>query len=217
MAKNAVVVTEDDLEQQFRGDDKKFAVQLLDSEYREHIWRYIKSICRYFTDDEIHDVYQQALGEFIRCVKKPDFDPHKPLRLIQRIAKFRAIDLARRKRASRLRNSGDLIEVLAKDLKDTRVSLEWRMILREEWPRFRQALDEAIEGLPPKQQTAALAFLEVYEVIREENSYRALAERIREMTGEDCTTVQASDNWRVARKTIAAKLRRQKFHLLIEE
>jgi hypothetical protein len=59
MAKNAVVVTEDDLEQQFR-DDKRFAVQLLDSEYREHIWRYIKSICRYFTDDDIHDVYQQA-------------------------------------------------------------------------------------------------------------------------------------------------------------
>ena len=137
MAKNAVVVTEDDLEQQFK-DDKSFAVKLLDSEYREYIWRYIKSICRYFTDDEIHDVYQQSLGEFIRCVKKPDFDPRKPLRLIQRISRFRAIDLARRKKASRIRNSGDLIEVLAKDLKDTRVSLEWRMILREEWPRFRQ-------------------------------------------------------------------------------
>lgn len=34
MAKNTVVVTEDELEQQFR-EDKKFAVQLLDSEYRE--------------------------------------------------------------------------------------------------------------------------------------------------------------------------------------
>lgn len=47
--------------------------------------------------------YQQALGEFIRCVRKPDFDPHKPLRLIQRIAKFRVIDRARRKKASRIR------------------------------------------------------------------------------------------------------------------
>ena len=91
------------------------------------------------------------------------------------------------------------------------------MILREEWPRFRQSLDEAIDGLPPKQQTAALAFLEVYEIVREENSFRALAERIREMTGDDCTTVQAYDNWRAARKAIEAKLRRQKFHLLIEE
>jgi len=216
MAKNAVVVTEDDLEQQFK-DDKKFAVQLLDSEYREHIWRYIKSVCRYFTDDEIHDVYQKALYEFIRCVKKPNFDPCKPLRLIQRIAKFRAIDLARSKKASRIRNSGNLIEVLAEDLKDTRVSLQWRLILREEWPRFRQALDKAIDELPPKQQTAALAFLEVYEVVREKSCYRALAERIREMTGEDCTTVQASDNWRVARKAIAEKLSRQKLNLLIEE
>lgn len=216
MAKTTVVVTEDDLEQQFK-EDKQFAVQLLDSEYREHLWRYIKSICRYLTDDEIHDVYQKSLGEFIRCVRKPDFDPHKPLRLIQRIARFRAIDLARRKKASRIRNSGDLIEVLAEDLKDSRVSLEWKLMVRDEWPRFRRALDQAVDELPPKQQTAALAFLEVYEVVRAEKSYRALAERIREMTGNDCTTVQAADNWRVARKTIAAKLRRQNFHLLIEE
>jgi RNA polymerase sigma factor (sigma-70 family) len=216
MAKNTVVVTEDDLEQQFK-DDKQFAVQLLDSEYREHLWRYIKSVCRYFTGDEIRDVYQDTLVEFIRRVKRPDFDPHKPLRLIQHIARCRAIDLARRKKASRIRNSGDLIEALAEDLKDTRVSLEWKLIMRDEWPRFRQALDQAIDDLPSKQQTAALAFLEVYEVVRAENSYRALAERIREMTGEDCTTVQASDNWRVARKAVAAKLRRQKFNLLIEE
>ena len=216
MAKNTVVVTEDDLEQQFK-DDKQFAVQLLDSEYREHLWRYIKSVCRYFTGDEIRDVYQDTLVEFIRRVKRPDFDPHKPLRLIQHIARCRAIDLALRKKASRIRNSGDLIEALAEDLKDTRVSLEWKLIMRDEWPRFRQALDQAIDDLPSKQQTAALAFLEVYEVVRAENSYRALAERIREMTGEDCTTVQASDNWRVARKAVAAKLRRQKFNLLIEE
>jgi len=216
MAKTTVVVTEDDLEQQFK-EDKQFAVQLLDSEYREHIWRYIKSVCRYFTGDEIRDVYQDAIVEFIRRVRRPDFDPHKPLRLIQHIAHCRAIDLARRKKASRIRSSGDLIEVLAVDLKDSRVSLEWKCVAREDWSKFRQALDQTIDDLPPKQQTAALAFLEVYETVRTEHSYRALAERIREMTGEDCTTVQASDNWRVARKTIAAKLRRQKFNLLIEE
>jgi len=44
MVKKVVVITEDDLEQQFK-EDKKFAVQLLDSEYREHLWRYIKSKC----------------------------------------------------------------------------------------------------------------------------------------------------------------------------
>jgi DNA-directed RNA polymerase specialized sigma24 family protein len=216
MAKQMVVITDDALEQQF-ADDKRLAVQLLDSEYREHIWRYIRSICRYFSDDDIHDVYQSALGEFICCVKKPDFEPHKPLRLVQRIAKFRAIDLARKKKASRVRNVGSLIETLAADVKDTRISLESRTILRDEWPKFRQALDMAIDELPPKQRAAALAFVEVYEVVREEKSYRALAVRIREMTGEDCTVAQASDNWRVAKKSIEAKLRRAKFHLLVEE
>lgn len=216
MAKKTVVVTEDDLEQQFK-TDPQFAVQLLDSEFREHIWRYIKSVCRYFTGDEIRDVYQDTLVDFIRRVKRPDFDPRKPLRLVQQIARCRAIDLARKKKACRIRNSGDLIDALAKESTDTRVLSEWRLVLRDDWPRFRQALDQAIDDLPPKQQTAALAYLEVYEVVQAENSYRALAERIREMTGEDCTTVQVSDNWRVARKTIAARLRRQKFNLLIEE
>ena len=68
--------------------------------YRERMRQYIKSICRYLSDDDIFDVYQQSLREFIRCVQKPDFDPHKPLRLIQRIIKSRTIDLARRRKGS---------------------------------------------------------------------------------------------------------------------
>jgi hypothetical protein len=216
MAKKAVVVTEDDLAELFK-DDKKFAVQMLDSEYREHMWRYIKSRCRYFSEEDIHDVYVQSLREFIRCVQKPNFDPHKPLRLLQHIIGLRAIDRARKKKGSRIRNLGDLVDVLARNLKDTTVDLERRMILREEWPRFRRALDKTVDDLPPKQLTTALAYLEVYEVVQEENSYRALAERIRAMTGGDCTTAQAYDNWRAARKTIEAKLRREKFNLLIEE
>jgi DNA-directed RNA polymerase specialized sigma24 family protein len=162
-------------------------------------------------------VYQKSLGEFIRCVQKPTFDPHRPLRLLQHIASRRAIDRVRRLNGSRIPNLGDLIDVLAANLKDTTVSLGWRLIAPEEWPRFRKALDKAVDDLPSKQRTAALAYLEVYEVVEEEKSYRALAERICEMTGEDCTTVQAYDNWRAARKTIAARLRREKFNLLIEE
>jgi len=216
MAKRVVALMEDDLEQQFR-EDKRLAVQLLESEYRERIWRYIKSICRYFSEDDIHDVYQKSLYEFIRCVQKPDFEPHRPLRLLQHIARFRAIDCLRKKKNSRSRNVGELIDVLTTDLKDTRVAQEWSIIATEEWPRFRRALDKAVDELPPKQQAAALAYLEVFEIVHEEKSYRALADRICEISGRDCTAAQAYDNWRAARKTIAARLRREQFHLLIEE
>jgi RNA polymerase sigma factor (sigma-70 family) len=216
MAKRVVVVTEDDLEQQFR-DDKQSAVQLLESEYREHIWRYIKSICRYFFEDDIHDVYQKTFCDFIRCVKRPDFEPHRPLRLLQHIAKLRAIDCIRRRKSSRIRNAGELIEALSANLTDTKVRLDWSMIAKEEWPRFRQALDRAVDELPPKQRNAALAYLEVYEIVDEERAYRALAERIGQITGKNCTSAQAYDNWRAARRAIAAKLRREQFHLLIEE
>jgi DNA-directed RNA polymerase specialized sigma24 family protein len=216
MAKNMVVATEDDFERQFK-EDRKSAVQVFESEYREHIWRYIKSICRYFSEDDIHDVYQQSLGEFIRCAQKPDFDPHRPLRLIQHIAGLRAIDRLRRKKDSRTRNAGDLIDVLARNLSNSRVNWECKLAVVEEWPRFHLALDKAVDELPPKQRTAALAYLEVYEVVDEEKSYRALAERVREITGEECSTVQAYANWQAARKSIAAKLRHEQFHLLIEE
>src|SRR5581483_8941026 len=73
MAKGQVVVTEEELERLLR-EDPKFAVQMIDADYRENIWRYIRSRCRYFNDDDVHEVYVSTLKDFIRCIKKPDFD-----------------------------------------------------------------------------------------------------------------------------------------------
>jgi RNA polymerase sigma factor (sigma-70 family) len=198
-------ITEEDLEREFR-DDPEFAFEMLDAYFREPLLRYIKSCARGLSSEDLADVYQEALMEMVTVVRSGRFNPEKPLRLIQTIAKRRAIDLARKKK---VRTCTELdLAFIAEDLKDSDIGLEWRLLGPDGQRRFRRALGAAIDSLPPKQQAAALAFLDVYEEIRRERSYRVLKERIEEMTGEDVTTSQAKSNWHEAKKKLVEKIGR---------
>ena len=209
-------VTEEELEKLFAEPDRLFAIQMLDSYRREHLWRYIYSLYRAFSADDVHDVYVKALEEFVKCAEKPDFDPKAPLKLLQNIIKKRAIDRARRKYGARVKTAGDLIEPLAVDLKDTKVSLEWKRMVAEEWPAFRRALDKAVDELSSKQRIAAQAMLEMYDQIRDDESPRALAMRIRELSGDDCTASQAADRWEAARENLRTMMTKAGFKHLFE-
>lgn len=212
MAKARVLVTEDELEGLLR-EDPKFAVTMIDSDYRENIWRYIRSRCRYFDDDDVHEVYVKTLKDFIRCVKKPDFDPKNPLKLIFHIAKLRALDRRRAKKASAEPVFDELLGHIAQDMKDTRTRLNWQ-IMKSEWPEFRTILEKLIDQLPDKQRDAMNAFVETYWEIRTQGSMRRLAENVRQQYGYDCTASQAADNVRAAIETLEPKLRRAGFNLL---
>ena len=209
-------ITEDELDKLFQESDRLFAVQMLDSYRRENMWRYIYSLYRSFDDEDIHEVYVKALEEFIECVKKPDFVPKAPLKLLQHIIKKRAIDRARKKYGARVKAAGDLIEPLAADLRDTKVSFEWKFMLKEEGPAFRKALDKAVDELATKQHVAAIAMLEVYDQIREDDSPKALATRIRELSGDDCTASQAADRWEAARENLKSQMIKAGFRQLFE-
>jgi DNA-directed RNA polymerase specialized sigma24 family protein len=150
MANERAVVTEVELEQLLR-EDPKFAVEMIDSEYRENIWRYIRSRCRYFDDDDVHDVYVATLKDFIRCVKKPDFDPQAPLKLIFHIAKQRARDRRRKKRVSAELSFDPLLDAIAQDMKDTTTQMSWQLI-KSNWAEFRVILERLIDHLPDKQR-----------------------------------------------------------------
>ena len=210
-------ISNEELEDLFAGTDKLFAVTMFNAYRRENMWRYIVSVVGYLTDEQVHEVYQQALFEFIACVHKPDFDPVAPERLFKRIARFRAIDKARTKGGGKALALGDLVEILAVDLRDTKIGLEWKLILQEDWPKFRKALDEAIAELPTQQKIAALGVLEVYDEMREEGCARPLAEWIRRITNEDCTTAKAADRWRAAKEKIEKKLTKAGFSKLFED
>lgn len=212
MAKERVVVTEDELERLLR-EDPKFAVEMIDSDYRENIWRYIRSRCRYFDDDDVHEVYLKTLKDFIRCVKKPGFDPNAPLKLIFHIAQLRARDRRRAKKASTEPVFDELLDHIARDMKDTTTRLNWQL-MKSDWPEFRTTLEKMIDELPDKQRDAMNAFVETYWEIRTQGSMRQLAEHIRQQYGYDCTASQAADNVRAAIETLEPKLRRAGFNLL---
>lgn len=205
------VITEVELERLLR-EDPKFAIEMIDSDYRENIWRYIRSRCRYFDDDDVHDVYIETLKGFIACVKKPDFDPKQPFRLIFHIAKMRALDRRRAKKASPERDFDELLELIVTDMKDTTTRLDW-MSMKADWPEFRRVLERLIDELPDKQRDAMNAFVETYWEIRTQGSMGRLAEHIREQYGYDSTASQAADNVRAAIETLRPKLSRAGFNL----
>lgn len=212
MADDRVVVTEDELEELLR-EDPKFAVEMIDSDYRENIWRYIRSRCRFFDDDDVHEVYIRTLKDFIRCVKKPDFDPRAPLKLIFHIANLRSRDRRRQRRASPERSFDELLDPIAQDMKDTTTRLNWQL-MKSDWPEFRSVLERLIDQLPEKQRDAMNAFVETYWEIRTQGSMRRLAEQIRQQYGYDCTASQAADNVRAAIAALEPKLSRAGFNLL---
>lgn len=205
-------VTEEELEELLRVDPK-FAVDMIDADYRENIWRYIRSRCRSFDDDDVHDVYIETVKGFIACVKKADFNPVAPLKLVFYIAKLRALDRRRAKRVSRERTFDELLDLIVTDMKDTSTRLDW-MAMKSNWPEFRVTLEKLIEELPDKQRDAMNAYVDTYWEIRTQSSMRRLADHIREQYEYDCTASQAADNVRAAIETLGPQLSRAGFNLL---
>ena len=69
-------VGEADLESAFR-DDPDFGIEFLDSEFREHIIRYIKrETWGLLNPDELMDVYQETMLALIAKTRWSDFDPN---------------------------------------------------------------------------------------------------------------------------------------------
>ena len=208
--------SEDDLEREFRKDPQS-GLQFLELFFRRNIFAYIKSLCPHFKPEDLKEVYQDTMRRMVKAACRPDFDPEKPMRLVQDVAWKAAADAKRKKKLRPVGDAREVAEMVGGDLKGTKVAMEWRLILKEDMPKVQRAIDEAIQGLPTKQKVAAAAMMHVYEEVHDTKLYLPLKNQIQEMTGEDITTTQAYDNWRLARKSIAAKLQRAGFNLYDEE
>jgi RNA polymerase sigma factor (sigma-70 family) len=202
---------EEQLEKLFR-EDPRFAMEVLHTDYRERIWRYIKSVAWWLSPEDIDDIYQNTFVRLIKAVREPDFDPKNPMRLVCDIAWKAAIDWHRRKKRRIMPSLDDAVKRIAEDRKGTTIGMVWTLMGKEEWSKFRRVLDQVIDELPRKQKAAAAAFVRVYEKYREEDSHRPIGElMMEEMPGEDMTAQQAYDNWREAKEKIATKLERAGF------
>jgi len=209
-------VTEEELEEAFR-DDPMFGLEVLHAEFRDRIARYIKKHGWDLQPEEIKDLYQETLLEMVQEVRSPGFDPSRPLRLVQTIARRRTIDYLRRKGHRANTNYDAILAYVAGDLGQSDLGLRWRYLDRMIQAEWRQALLEEVARLPERQRIVARAFIDNYEDLSERKTFLPLKEAVAAVTGNDENVVAVKSAWHQAKRTLVSRLTRRGFYFLKEE
>jgi RNA polymerase sigma factor (sigma-70 family) len=129
----------EELEKLFR-EDPRFALEVLHTDHRELIWRYIKSVVWWLSSEDINDIYQELFVRLIKAVRESDFDPKNPMRIVYDFAWKAAIDWHRRRRRRIMSPFDGAAKHMAKDREGTTFGGEWNLMDEEERSKFRRAL-----------------------------------------------------------------------------
>jgi hypothetical protein len=211
-------VSEAELEAVLR-TDPNFAVQMLDADYREQILEFIKmETWGRLQPAELMDAYQETMRAFIRKMRQPDFDPTGPLRIVYHIARLKGYDQLRgRKRRRTVSTEPHIIEAAAQALKGSDTGVQWRLLTALQRKEFQAAVLEIIQTLADRQKLVAGCYVECFEQVINENSYRPLADAVSAKTGKPETVATVKSNWHAARKKIAEELVRRGFDFVQAE
>jgi DNA-directed RNA polymerase specialized sigma24 family protein len=211
-------VSEAELEEVLR-TDPDFAVRILDSEYREQIFQFIKrETWGRLQDAELLDAYQETMRAFVCKMRKPDFNPARPLAIIYHIARLKGLDQLRaRKRRRTVAAEPDFLETAAQALKGSDTGVQWRLLSALQRKEFQETVLDIIQTLPARQKLVAACYVECFEEILHEDSYRPLAELVSSRTGQPEIVATVKSNWHAARKKIAKELHRRGFEFIHAE
>ena len=211
-------VSEPELEAAFR-EGAKYGVELLDLDYREQIIQYIKRETWGILDaGELMGAYGETLVAVFLKASKEGFDPCRPLRMVNAIARNKGIDVLRARRRCRMRtNQEAILDGIAASLKDTEGGCRWRLLSPTERREFQEAVLDAVQALPERQKIVARCYVDCFEEIIAEGSYRPLAVAVGTVTGTQETVVNVKSAWHVAKKKIATELNRRGFDFIIVE
>jgi DNA-directed RNA polymerase specialized sigma24 family protein len=211
-------VTEAELEEAFRSDTK-YGVEMLDLGFREQIIQHIKrETWGELSPDELIEVYGKTLLAMWVAAGKEGFDPSCPLRLVNTIARNKGIDATRARRRSKLRtNKETFLDGVASCLKDTEASHKWLLLTPTERREFQEVVLDAVQTLPERQKLVVRCYLECFETILAERSYRSLADAVSAVTGTIETVANVKSAWHAAKEKIASELDRRGFNLINAE
>jgi DNA-directed RNA polymerase specialized sigma24 family protein len=207
--------SEADLESALR-DNREVGIQLLVAEFGEPVLRYIKHVTRGLLDpQELMVVYQETILGVIETVRRPGFDPCRPLRVVYRIARNKGIDALRRRGLRAATNEGAFLGNLPAGLKDADLGSRAKLGLSPAEAReFRQVLLEFVATLPPRQRLVAQCFVDNCDAFSERDIYMPLADAVSAVTGQTESVAAVKSDWRFAREKIAAELRRRGYTFL---
>lgn len=153
--------------------------------------------------------------EMLLAARKPGFDPDRPVRLAMHIAKQRTKDRRSKCRLTSRREGNGYHDHIIEDMKATQLGLKAKCDPID-WANFDAALWEKIGTFSPMQHAAAVCFVDVYEDVREQDSYGPLADAMTEFLGKPVSHVAAKSAWHAANKKLADDLRRRGFNFLSE-
>ena len=119
--------SEKELEDAFR-ISADFGMEMLHDNFKHVILGCIVGAGLGLQIHDVDDIYAQTMIEMLKAARKPDFDPDRPLRLAQQIAKRRAQDARRRKRLRARREGTEYEDKVTADMKgsESRVSAKDR-------------------------------------------------------------------------------------------
>ena len=211
-------VSEAELEAVLR-TDPEFAVRMVDSEFREQILQHIKrETWGRLQPAELLDAYQETMRAFIVKMRQPDFDPSRPLRIVNCIARLKGLDQIRRRRRSRLVSGGDdFLDAVAQSLRGSDTGVQWRLLTTLQRKEFMESVLDIIQTLPERQKLVAGCFVECFEEVINENSFRPLADAVSAISGRPETVATVKSNWHAARKKIAEELNSRDFNFIQAE
>jgi hypothetical protein len=207
--------SEKDLEDAFR-ISADFGVEMLHNNFKHVILGCIIEAGLGLQTHDVDDIYAQTMIEMLKAARDPDFDPDRPLRLAQQIAKRRTQDARRRRRFRARREGTEYEDKVTADMKGSDLEFKLKIAIKVDWQQFDAALREKIDELPPMQRNAAICFVDTYEEIREQDSYGPLAEAMEKLLRKPITVTAAKSAWHEAKKKIAEDLRRRGFDFLSE-
>jgi hypothetical protein len=210
-------VSEIEIESALRSDPD-YAIELLDAYYQEKIIQYIKKeTWGRLRPDELMVAYQETMLAFIQVVREEGFDSSRPLRIVNCIARRKGFDQLRARRHWMNTNEDDLIGAVAAGLRNTEIGSNWIFLTPSERNEFSEIVLAEAAKLPVQQQIVATCYIDVFEIVINEGSYRALAEEVSRVTGKQETVAAVKSAWHVARKKIATELERRGFTFITVE
>ena len=210
-------VSETEIESTLR-TDPDYAIELLDAFYQEKIIQYIRSeTWGRLKPDELMVAYQETMLAFIKMVREVGFDPTRPLRMVNCIARRKGFDQLRARKHRMNTNEDELLGAIAASLKNTEVGSRWVFLTPSERREFSEIVLEEAAKLPERQKIVATCYIDCFEIVINEGSFRALAEEVTRVTGNQETVAAVKSAWHVARKKIAPALQARGFTFITVE
>lgn len=210
-------VSETEIESTLR-TDPDYAIELLGAFYQEKIIQYIKrETWGRLKPDELMVAYQETMLAFIQKVREEEFDPSRPLRMVNCIARRKGFDQLRARRHRMNTNEDELLGAVADSLKNSEAGFRWTLLTPSERREFREIVLAEAAKLPERQQIVATCYIDCFEVVINEGSFRTLAEEVGRVTGRKETVAAVKSAWHVAKNKIAPELERRGFNFITVE